>query len=369
MPKVIGSISSGIKLTIPSRGEKNWDELIENSCFVPLSTHNHEGGGKGDKLNTDALNDEAVTTAKIANANVTEAKLDSAVQTKLAQIATNTSDIATNAFEISSLADQHAILQSQITNVEGWNLDDLNDVSSTTPTSGQALAWSGSQWEPTTISGGSGSSNVHYLTSSSQLTVGFESSVEEGDVIVISGTDSYVFNSSYKNVTFLGAGDAIGTQYITFKGTMHACVVRGHKLRLTWQTANVAHSFNDIICRDFYINNKLDLRNSRFKAENVVFNEGIYLLDSNASVVNVTTQGTPTGTDALITVQHTSSISIHQLIQNSASYSFQNYGELKIFDHDFTNSGLILTNGSNGTLTKTSGTTLFLLNGNIIVNA
>lgn len=155
MPKVIGSTSSGIKLTIPSRGEKNWDELIENSCFVPLSAHNHEGGGKGDKLNTDALNDEAVT----------EAKLDSATQTKLAQIATNTSNISTNAFEISSLADQHALTVSQVNDIALWNLDNLNDVSSTAPTSGQALAWNGSQWAPTTISGGSGSSTVYVIDS------------------------------------------------------------------------------------------------------------------------------------------------------------------------------------------------------------
>ena len=51
----------------------------------------------------------------------------------------------------------------------GFSIDALSDVDTTTsaPSSGQALAWDGSKWIPTTISGGGGGSRAPYTTVSS----------------------------------------------------------------------------------------------------------------------------------------------------------------------------------------------------------
>lgn len=62
-------ISSGLTLTIPTLGDTNWDELIRDSCFLKISEHDHTGGGKGLQLATAAIQDSAITGAKIRLAN------------------------------------------------------------------------------------------------------------------------------------------------------------------------------------------------------------------------------------------------------------------------------------------------------------
>lgn len=209
MPKVIGSASgNNLKITIPARGEKNWDELIENSCFTPISNHSHTGNGDGAKIDTDALEDGAVTNAK----------LESAIQGKLTQVDSNTTSIANlqtdvtnntnsitnNSNTISAHTTDITNLQNDITNntnsitnnsntisthttdismIQQWNLANLNDVASTAPTSGQVLSWNGTSWTPATSSGGS--SNVYDFNS---VAAAQAYSPSAGDVIIMSSS-------------------------------------------------------------------------------------------------------------------------------------------------------------------------------------
>ena len=73
---------NNLYITIPQRGTTNWDEKIKDGCFQRISDHDHTPG-KG--------------------AAIQEAALDSPLQTKIAAIATNTSNIATNASDILAL--------------------------------------------------------------------------------------------------------------------------------------------------------------------------------------------------------------------------------------------------------------------------
>jgi hypothetical protein len=65
----------------------------------------------------------------------------------------------------------------------GFSIDALSDVDTTTsaPSSGQALAWDGSKWIPTTISGGSGGGDITWLTdvtaNNTVLTLGVSNSM------------------------------------------------------------------------------------------------------------------------------------------------------------------------------------------------
>ena len=63
------TLSSGLTLTIPTLGDTNWDELIRDQCFLKISEHDHTGGGKGVQLATGAIQDDAITDAKIRLTN------------------------------------------------------------------------------------------------------------------------------------------------------------------------------------------------------------------------------------------------------------------------------------------------------------
>ena len=185
MPKVIGSSSANnLQITIPVRGEKNWDELIENSCFQRISDHSHTGNGDGAKIDTDALEDNAVTAVKITDGVVSNAKLDSATQTSIGTISTNTSNISTNTSNIatntsnigtntsnistntsnistntSNISTNTANVATNTTNIAtntNRALGSISDVSSSAPTDGQVLAYNNTsgEWEPTTGAGG-----------------------------------------------------------------------------------------------------------------------------------------------------------------------------------------------------------------------
>lgn len=56
-------ISLGLTLTIPTRGDVNWETTIRNSCFVPISQHDHTGGGNGVQLGPGAIAANALTGA------------------------------------------------------------------------------------------------------------------------------------------------------------------------------------------------------------------------------------------------------------------------------------------------------------------
>ncbi len=86
------SLTSGLTLSIPTKGTTGWNDTMLNSTFKKISSHDHTGSGKGLQIGTSAIAALAVTAAKIAadavitakilDANVTTAKLaDNAVTT------------------------------------------------------------------------------------------------------------------------------------------------------------------------------------------------------------------------------------------------------------------------------------------------
>lgn len=62
-------ISSGLTVTVPSVGSRNWGTTFKNSFATPISAHDHTGGGKGLQISTNALATNAVTDAKIRLTN------------------------------------------------------------------------------------------------------------------------------------------------------------------------------------------------------------------------------------------------------------------------------------------------------------
>jgi hypothetical protein len=107
-----------LQLKVPVKGETNWANSFKTEFAQKIVDHDHTGvDGKGSKIATAALEDLAVTTAKLANNAVDSSKISSAVvEDKL------------SAVSIDALSDV--------------------DTTSTPPSSGQVLKWSGSAWTP-----------------------------------------------------------------------------------------------------------------------------------------------------------------------------------------------------------------------------
>lgn len=63
------TISSGLTLTIPTIGEKNWSS-VTTAAFTAISAHDHTGGGNGNQISTGAIAANAVTGAKIATSTI-----------------------------------------------------------------------------------------------------------------------------------------------------------------------------------------------------------------------------------------------------------------------------------------------------------
>lgn len=59
------TLSSGLTLTIPSKGDTNWENSIRTQCFQKISEHDHTGGGKGVQIGANAFADNAINDAKI----------------------------------------------------------------------------------------------------------------------------------------------------------------------------------------------------------------------------------------------------------------------------------------------------------------
>lgn len=69
------TLSSGLTLQIPTPGTKNWAATLQAQTWQKISEHDHTGSGKGKQIGTTAIANLAVTAGKIADANVTLAKL------------------------------------------------------------------------------------------------------------------------------------------------------------------------------------------------------------------------------------------------------------------------------------------------------
>ena len=109
------------------------------------------------------------------------------------------------------------------------NLNQFADVADTTPTSGQALAWNGSAWAPTTISGGgggSGSSGVYRAA----VQVEYTSTGALASVSVLNGDISAVIataTSTIATVTFTFTGSVcapLNTQIYAYQRTSNVYV-------------------------------------------------------------------------------------------------------------------------------------------------
>ena len=59
------TLSSGLTLTIPSKGDTNWENSIRTQCFQKISEHDHTGGGKGVQIGSNAFANDAVNDAKL----------------------------------------------------------------------------------------------------------------------------------------------------------------------------------------------------------------------------------------------------------------------------------------------------------------
>lgn len=89
-------LQNGIFITLPSRGDTDWDELIKDGCFKPLAEHNHDGSPTGgfkisnsallgsdpseagtEAVNTNVIRDNAITEQKVQDGAITDAKINS----------------------------------------------------------------------------------------------------------------------------------------------------------------------------------------------------------------------------------------------------------------------------------------------------
>ncbi len=112
------------------------------------------------------------------------------------------------------------------------NLNQLADVANTTPTTGQALAWNGSAWAPTTISGGGGGGTASGIFRAS-VQVEYDASGNLSSVSVLNGGISAVIataTSTACTVTFTFTGSTcapLNTQVYGYQRATNSYVVTG----------------------------------------------------------------------------------------------------------------------------------------------
>jgi len=181
-----------ITIIIPASGETGWAQIVKDA-FKALSEHTHTGSGTGAQLSSSALQDESVKATKIhsdvagtalsknntskaldvqvddssieihtdnnlrlKDDGITQAKLHPDLDTLVNKITPNETNIATNAANISS---NDTDIAANTSSIAALTVNDLTDVSTSTPTSGQVLSWNSSanEWRNTEPTGGSGS--------------------------------------------------------------------------------------------------------------------------------------------------------------------------------------------------------------------
>jgi hypothetical protein len=110
------------------------------------------------------------------------------------------------------------------------NLSQLADVTNTTPTTGQALAWNGSAWAPTTISGGSGGGGTSSGIFRAAVQVEYDASGNLSGVTVLNGGISAVIataTSTVATVTFTFTGSVcapLNTQVYAYQRATNSYV-------------------------------------------------------------------------------------------------------------------------------------------------
>lgn len=252
--------SSELQVKVPIQGETNWSESFKTEFAQKIVEHDHTGAnGKGSKISTAALEDNAVTTLKITDSSVTTAKIaDDAVTG--AKIADNSitadhivdgtiiaADVANDAITTDKILDSNVttakIADSNVTtakiadaNVTTAKIADanvtaskigsdvvlstLNNVSSTSPTAGQVLKWDGSEWAPGTDQAGSGGGSITIIANQTDAN---SYSPSEGDTLKITA------DVTFDNVTFNKIKMYVAeTNTLTFnRGTIDNCEILG----------------------------------------------------------------------------------------------------------------------------------------------
>ena len=113
------------------------------------------------------------------------------------------------------------------------NLNQLADVSNTTPTSGQALAWNGSSWAPTTISSGGGGGSGTSTMFKASVQVDYDASGALTSVTVLNGGISAAITTATSTVctvtfTLTGATSVpLNTQVYGYNRTGNSYVTTG----------------------------------------------------------------------------------------------------------------------------------------------
>ena len=197
-----------LQLKVPVKGETNWSDSFKNEFAQKIVEHDHTGvSGKGSKISEAALETDAVTTAKIKDLNVTTAKVaDLNVTTaKIADLNVTTAKIA-NANVTADKIGSDVVIST------------LNNVSSSAPTSGQVLKWSGSEWAPATdASAAAGTVVLANQTDVNTYTP------TPGDVISITATTDLTFSAELNGVVILKGNDE---SKLTFNNNLFSCVIK-----------------------------------------------------------------------------------------------------------------------------------------------
>jgi hypothetical protein len=113
------------------------------------------------------------------------------------------------------------------------NLNQLADVTNTTPTTGQALAWNGSAWAPTTISSGGGGGGTSSGIFKAAVQVEYDASGNLSSVSVLDGGISAVIataTSTTATVTFTFTGSScapLNIQVYGYQRASNVYVTRG----------------------------------------------------------------------------------------------------------------------------------------------
>lgn len=69
------TISNGLTLIIPQKGQKTWTDTFKSSFAVPISSHDHTGGGKGTVLGANSIANSSIIEQKLADGAVSSPKL------------------------------------------------------------------------------------------------------------------------------------------------------------------------------------------------------------------------------------------------------------------------------------------------------